>query len=130
MFLRASVTTLLSRWAEDWSILSSVMLKSPRTILGQASLFSCHMVSTWDQNGCWAGLSVGIYIFSIEVSHSSNHLIFSSSALPCWSSCAVYSFGFRIVKATVGLQVNHEKQLAKRCNVLVSSEDILKGDTP
>ena len=36
-------------------------------------------------------------MFSIDVSHSSNHFIFSSSALPCWSSCVEYSLRFRTV---------------------------------
>ena len=76
------------------SSLSSVTLKSPNMNSGAATCrFHCS-VSTLVQNSGWAFLSLGAYIFSMDVVHDSNHLIWSSRALPGISMCGLISWGF------------------------------------
>ena len=104
MFHRAFVAVLLSAWAGAQSILSSVTLKSPRTISGRLIRFPLLVVSTSSQNGACTALFAGAYMFSIDVLHASNHFILISRAWPGYSSCLVISFGSRtvllIMKAT------------------------------
>ena len=109
IFLSASVAVLLSRCAGARSILSSVMLKSPRMNLGWGILLSLLTSSIPSQNGFCVAWFVGMYTFSNEVSHVSNHFIFRSRAQPGWSSFVFSSLWFRtvllITKATPALPV-------------------------
>ena len=109
MFCRASVAVWSSSRGGALSMASSVMLKSPITRCGRAMLCLRLSFSIVCQNCGWAALFTGAYMFRIDISQPSSHLILRRRARPGTSLCVVTFSGLMsalfITKATPALDV-------------------------